>query len=76
MNFILLLIALYLIVAKFLNRKKTTSTPSVYYDLNSPDWVKNAVLYQINVRQYSKKGNLEAVTNDLQRIKDLGVDIL
>ena len=77
MNLILLLITLYLLVASIVKRKKTTpATPSVFYDLHSPDWVKNAVLYQINIRQYSKQGDFKAVTNDLQRIKDLGIDIL
>ena len=39
-------------------------------------WLDNAVIYEINVRQYSKKGTFQAVTNDLERIKDMGVTIL
>ncbi len=34
------------------------------------------VIYQIFVRNYSKKGTLEKVRQDLKRIKDLGVDII
>jgi alpha-amylase len=41
-----------------------------------PDWAKPAVLYEINVRQFSKEGTLNAITKDLPRLKSLGVDIL
>jgi glycosidase len=41
-----------------------------------PEWSRNASIYEINVRQYSKGGTFSAVKNDLYRIKDLGVDIL
>ena len=44
--------------------------------LNSPDWVKNAVIYQVNVRQFSKKGNFAEVEKQLPRLADLGVDVL
>lgn len=36
----------------------------------------NEVIYQIFVRNYSKEGTFDKVTDDLERIKDLGVDIL
>lgn len=42
----------------------------------TPDWAKDAVIYQINTRQYSEAGTFEAVEADLARIKALGVDIL
>lgn len=42
----------------------------------SPDWVKDAVIYQIFPRQYSNKGDFNAITADLDRLKNLGVTIL
>lgn len=39
-------------------------------------WSRQAVIYQINVRQYSPQGTLAAVQADLPRLKALGVDIL
>lgn len=39
-------------------------------------WSRQAVLYQVNVRQYSAAGTLKAVQADLPRLKALGVDIL
>ena len=41
-----------------------------------PEWAANAVLYQVNTRQFSEEGSLNAVTNALPRIKELGVDII
>jgi glycosidase len=41
-----------------------------------PDWVRNQVVYEINVRQYSEAGTFAAVEADLDRIKALGAGIL
>lgn len=43
---------------------------------NSQDWVRDAVIYQIWERAYSQKGDFNSITRDLDRIKDLGVDVL
>ena len=40
------------------------------------EWAKNAVIYEVNIRQYSEAGNFQAFTDDLPRLKELGVDIL
>jgi cyclomaltodextrinase len=39
-------------------------------------WVRDAVIYQIWERAYSQKGDFNSITNDLDRIKDLGVNVL
>lgn len=41
-----------------------------------PDWMRSAVVYEVNVRQYSAAGTFAAVTADLPRIRQLGVDVL
>ncbi|MCK0204655.1 alpha-amylase family glycosyl hydrolase [Ornithobacterium rhinotracheale] len=41
-----------------------------------PEWAKNAVIYEVNVRQFSKEGTLKAVIQQLNRIKDLGADVV
>lgn len=38
--------------------------------------IRKMMVYQVFPRQYSKKHNFKAVTNDLDRIKNLGTDIL
>lgn len=58
------------------------ATPSVpdavtpHAGLSHPDWSRDAVIYEINVRQYSEAGTFAAVQQDLPRLKELGVDIL
>lgn len=40
------------------------------------DWSRNAVIYEVNTRQYSDSGTFNAFAAELPRLKDLGVDIL
>jgi len=42
----------------------------------SQEWIRDAVIYQIWERGYSQKGDFNSITADLDRIKDLGVDVL
>lgn len=41
-----------------------------------PEWTKDAVMYEVNIRQYSEEGTFDAVKDDLPRLKDMGIDIL
>ena len=41
-----------------------------------PDWSKNVVLYEVNVRQYTDEGTFNAFAEHLPRLKALGVDVL
>ncbi len=41
-----------------------------------PEWVKSAVLYECNVRQFSAEGNLGGVLRELPRLHALGIDVL
>ena len=50
--------------------------PKPYVNLTHPEWSRNATIYEVNVRQYSKEGTFKAVENDLPRIKKLGIDII
>ena len=40
------------------------------------DWVKNANIYEVNVRQYTPEGTFNAFKEHLPRLKEMGVDIL
>lgn len=42
----------------------------------SPDWVKDAVIYEIFPRQFSQKGDFNSITADLNRLQNLGVTVL
>jgi glycosidase len=50
--------------------------PQPYVKLRNPEWSKNAVLYQINLRQFTAEGTLRAAERELPRLKTLGVDVL
>lgn len=56
--------------------QKNPYSPQSYVKLKHPDWAKNAVLYQLNVRQFSPEGTFAAAQKELPRIKALGADII
>lgn len=41
-----------------------------------PEWSKNAVVYEVNVRQFTPEGTFNAFAEHLPRLKEMGVDIL
>jgi glycosidase len=41
-----------------------------------PAWSRSAVMYEVNVRQYTPEGTLAALQRHLPRLKALGVDVL
>ena len=49
---------------------------STYTSVKHPEWSRNAVIYEVNLRQYSEKGDLDGFEAELPRIKELGADIL
>ncbi len=42
----------------------------------TPEWASDAVIYQINTRQFTPEGTFAAAQRELPRLKALGVDIL
>lgn len=51
-------------------------TPRPYVTLQNAPWMKDAVLYQLNTRQFSKEGTFRAAQTQLPRLKALGVDVI
>ncbi len=41
-----------------------------------PEWSENAVIYEVNIRQYTKEGTFTAFIDHIPRLQQLGVDIL
>ena len=50
--------------------------PEPYVKLEHPEWSRDAVIYQINTRQFTPEGTFAAAEKQLPRLKELGVDIL
>ncbi|MFZ5516191.1 MAG: alpha-amylase family glycosyl hydrolase [Candidatus Zhuqueibacterota bacterium] len=42
----------------------------------APGWTKNAVIYEMNTRQFSNEGTFAAIEPRVQELKDLGVTIM
>ncbi len=51
-------------------------TPQNFVSLTNPDWSKNAILYELNTRQFSSEGTFKAAEKQLPRLKTLGIDII
>ena len=41
-----------------------------------PSWIMQSNIYEVNVRQYTPEGTFNAFANNLQRLKDMGVQTL
>jgi glycosidase len=50
----------------------TPSTDPAFH----PEWSKTAVIYEVNIRQYTPEGTLAAFRSHIPRLKALGVDML
>ncbi|MEZ4908436.1 MAG: alpha-amylase family glycosyl hydrolase [Saprospiraceae bacterium] len=81
--FNLILILAIVIVAFSCNTDKAKELSKIEKPLDTlgvvatpPDWSKNATIYEVNLRQYTKEGTINAFIPNLQRLKDLGIDIL
>ena len=53
-----------------------TDIDSTRTTVKHPEWSRNAVIYEVNMRQYSDEGTFKAFEAQLPRLKELGVDIL
>ena len=52
------------------------SHDSVLIAKGHPAWSRNSNIYEVNLRQYSQAGTFTAFQGELQRLKDMGVEIL
>lgn len=41
-----------------------------------PEWAGNAIIYEVNIRQYTEAGTFEAFSEHLERLKDMGINTL
>lgn len=55
---------------------QTVDIPSPYVTLRHAAWTRDAVLYQIDLRQFTKDGTLKAAAKELPRLGRMGVGII
>jgi glycosidase len=72
---VLFLLITLTIVGCSISGKKKELKPFVS-DVVHPEWSKNAVVYEVNIRQFTPEGTFNAFAEHLPRLKQLGVDIL
>ncbi|MDB2539616.1 alpha-amylase family glycosyl hydrolase, partial [Schleiferiaceae bacterium] len=51
-------------------------TTSAWEDAKLPEWAKDANIYEVNIRQYTPEGTLNAFKEHLARLAEMNVDIL
>lgn len=51
-------------------------TPRAEIELTNAEWTRDAVLYQLNTRQFTSEGTFAAAQKQLPRLADMGVDII
>ncbi len=54
----------------------TSYEPQPYVEVAAPDWTADAVIYQLNTRQFTKAGTFAAAQEHLPRLAEMGVDIV
>ncbi|WP_234110799.1 MULTISPECIES: alpha-amylase family glycosyl hydrolase [Chryseobacterium] len=75
-SFFLIVFFLFGFVTLSSQTKDPRYQPKDYVEIKHPEWSKNATIYEVNIRQYTKEGTFKAFENHLPRLKKMGVDIL
>lgn len=58
------------------NKQTTEDTSLIVSKTITPDWSKDATIYEVNIRQYTPEGTFAAFEKHLPRLQELGVKIL
>lgn len=58
------------------NNVKQDKKTKTSYQKTMPEWAKDAVIYEVNIRQHTNLGTFAEFTKDIPRLKELGIDIL
>ncbi|MBL6647946.1 MAG: alpha-amylase [Flavobacteriaceae bacterium] len=64
---------LFLLICLFIVSCDNKKSFSESFDINE---IKDSVIYEVNIRQYSESGTFKDFTKDIHKLKDLGVKIL
>ncbi len=65
-----------IVVVLLVHFTSTSQNKPFTTSLKTVEWSKNASIYEVNVRQFSKEGTFKALEKELPRLKAMGVDIL
>ena len=66
----------FLIVVSCKNESKSLENDTKEIAKFTPEVEENAVIYEVNIRQYSPEGTFNAFTKDIPQLKEFGVKII
>ena len=72
----LLLVILTLVIVTCKNRENNIENPNPGFEIQQPAWIMQGNVYEVNVRQYTPEGTLNAFSKHLDRLKEMGVQTL
>lgn len=75
-SFVAILLILLVISTSCATKQVAPVQQGPFTSVVHPTWIKSAVMYEVNVRQYTPEGTFNAFSEKLPRLKELGVDIL
>jgi len=78
-SFVLVAIAVAVIffISSCRNVGKSTDTADTSYEKpRVPDWHKNATIYEVNLRHFTKENTFSSFEAHIPRLKEMGIDIL
>lgn len=57
-------------------KEEADNDSKIESNLKHPEWSKDAVIYEVNIRQHTAEGTFNAFSEDIPRLKRMGIDIL
>lgn len=72
----LIAISLFVLMTLFACKASSDENFVAPPDMTPPDWSRNSVIYEVNVRQFTREGTFAAFATHLPRLRELGVNIL
>jgi len=78
MNILWVLLALVVVFvySSCKQQQKGTTETSTYEKPRVPDWHKNAVIYEVNLRHFTTENTFKSFEAHIPRLKEMGIDIL
>ena len=54
----------------------SSAQESLPNEIPIPEWARSGVIYEVNIRQYTPEGTLNAFRKHLPRLKEMGVEVI